>query len=68
MKAVIDARKKHIGKLCFFDNVYMYDTSAIPQMTENADSCTEQKGVVMTTIARNDHEGSGENTLTALIA
>jgi nucleoside-diphosphate-sugar epimerase len=36
MKAVIDACEKHGSKLVFFDNVYMYDRTAIPFMTENS--------------------------------
>ena len=36
MQAIIDACKKHRSKLVFFDNVYMYDKSAIPHMTENS--------------------------------
>ncbi|HVN58233.1 MAG TPA: NAD-dependent epimerase/dehydratase family protein [Bacteroidales bacterium] len=36
MKSVIDSCKKHKAKLVFFDNVYMYDKSAIPFMTESS--------------------------------
>ena len=36
MKAVINACKTHNAKLVFFDNVYMYDTSAIPHMIETS--------------------------------
>jgi nucleoside-diphosphate-sugar epimerase len=36
MSAVIDSCEKHNAKLVFFDNVYMYDKTAIPFMTENS--------------------------------
>ncbi|MBI3235823.1 MAG: NAD-dependent epimerase/dehydratase family protein [Bacteroidetes bacterium] len=36
MKATIDACIKHQAKLVFFDNVYMYDVTNIPHMTEEA--------------------------------
>lgn len=36
MKQVIESCKKHHSKLVFFDNVYMYEKSAIPFMTESA--------------------------------
>lgn len=36
MKATIDACARHRAKLVFFDNVYMYDQTAIPHMTEES--------------------------------
>jgi nucleoside-diphosphate-sugar epimerase len=36
LNAVINACKKYLAKLVFFDNVYMYDKSAIPHMTETS--------------------------------
>jgi nucleoside-diphosphate-sugar epimerase len=36
MKTVIEACKKYNARLVFFDNVYMYDKSAIPFMTESS--------------------------------
>src|SRR6185369_3045865 len=36
MRATIDACIKHHAKLVFFDNVYLYDKSAIPYMTEDS--------------------------------
>ena len=47
MKAVINACKTHNAKLVFFDNVYMYDTSAIPHMIETSPiHAPSKKGVV----------------------
>ena len=34
MKNVIEACKQHHAKLVFFDNVYLYDKTGIPHMTE----------------------------------
>ena len=36
MRATIDACIKHNAKLVFFDNVYMYDTRALSNMTEES--------------------------------
>ena len=36
MKQVIDSCIRHNAKMVFFDNMYMYDRSAIPFMTETA--------------------------------
>jgi putative NADH-flavin reductase len=36
MSSVIESCKKHKAKLVFFDNIYMYDKSEIPHMTENS--------------------------------
>ena len=36
LDAVIQACKKHHAKLVFFDNIYMYDRSSIPYMTEKS--------------------------------
>jgi len=36
IKSTIDACEKYGAKLVFFDNVYMYDVSAIPHMTEES--------------------------------
>lgn len=47
LKAVIKACKQHGTKLVFFDNVYMYASSAIPHMTEVSPlSPPSKKGVV----------------------
>ncbi|MBK8080180.1 MAG: NAD-dependent epimerase/dehydratase family protein [Saprospiraceae bacterium] len=69
MKAVIDACKKHKAKLVFFDNVYMYDTSAIPHMTENSPiHAPSKKGVVRQQLHEMIMQEVEKNTLTALIA
>jgi len=36
MRATLDACIKHHAKLVFFDNVYLYDKSVIPHMTEDS--------------------------------
>src|SRR5262245_33578544 len=36
MRATIDACIRHHAKLVFFDNVYLYDKNAIPNMTEDS--------------------------------
>lgn len=47
MKAVIDSCKAHQARLVFFDNVYMYDRSAIPHMTEDSPlNAPSKKGAV----------------------
>ncbi len=69
LKAVIDACKAHQAKLVFFDNVYMYDKSAIPGMTEASPiNAPSKKGKVrqqLHEIIMNEVE---KNALTALIA
>ena len=52
MRATIDACIKHNAKLVFFDNVYMYDKKAIPNMTEESplNPCSK-KGMVRHEIA-----------------
>jgi nucleoside-diphosphate-sugar epimerase len=52
MKATIDACIKHNARLVFFDNVYMYDKSEIPHMTEDsAINPPSRKGAVRKHIA-----------------
>ncbi|MBK6785936.1 MAG: hypothetical protein IPG79_20950 [Saprospiraceae bacterium] len=68
MKAVIEACKNIRLNLYFLDNGYMYDTSAIPHMTENSPiHAPSKKGVARQQL----HEmimQEVEKTLTALIA
>ena len=53
MRATIDACIKHNARLVFFDNVYMYDISAIPHMTEESIyNPPSKKGVVRKQIAQ----------------
>jgi len=52
MRAVLDACIKHKAKLVFFDNVYLYDISAIPHMTEESPiNSPSEKGKVRQQIA-----------------
>lgn len=52
MRATLDACIKHKAKLVFFDNVYMYDRTAIPHMTESSKlNPPSKKGMVRKEIA-----------------
>lgn len=52
MKNVINACQTHSAKLVFFDNVYMYDPTHIPNMTEDTPVApTSNKGKVRAQIA-----------------
>lgn len=52
MKATIDACIRHRAKLVFFDNMYLYDSTAISHMTENAPiNPPSKKGLVRKEIA-----------------
>ncbi len=52
MRATLDACAKHGAKLVFFDNVYMYADSEIPNMTENSRIApSSKKGLVRKEIA-----------------
>lgn len=52
MTTVIDACKKHNAKLVFFDNIYMYDSSALNGMTEKSPiQPPSKKGMVRAEIA-----------------
>ena len=69
MKAVINACKVHNAKLVFFDNVYMYDKSAIPHMTENSPiHAPSKKGLVRQQLQEMIMNEVEKNNLTALIA
>jgi nucleoside-diphosphate-sugar epimerase len=69
MRATIDACKKHNVKLVFFDNVYSYDISAIPHMTEASPlNPPSKKGAVRKEIADMILNEVKAGTLTALIA
>ena len=57
------------GKLVFFDNVYMYDQSAIPHMTEStAINAPSKKGVVRQELHEMIMKEVDNGSLTALIA
>lgn len=69
LKAVINACKTHNAKLVFFDNVYMYDKSAIPFMTENSPiHAPSKKGKVRQQLHEMIINEVEKSTLTALIA
>ncbi|MBK7009750.1 MAG: NAD-dependent epimerase/dehydratase family protein [Saprospiraceae bacterium] len=69
MKAVINACKTHNAKLVFFDNVYIYDTSAIPHMIETSPlHAPSKKGEVRQQLHEMIMSEVEKNTLTALIA
>ncbi|MFA6946449.1 MAG: NAD-dependent epimerase/dehydratase family protein [Pedobacter sp.] len=69
MKATIESCIKHQAKLVFFDNVYMYDKSAIPNMTEDSlINPPSKKGLVRKEIAEMLLKAVEEKKLNALIA
>ncbi len=69
MKAVINACKAHNAKLVFFDNVYMYDKSAIPHMTETSPiHAPSKKGEVRQQLHEMIMNEVEKKNLTALIA
>ena len=69
MQAVIQACKNHNAKLVFFDNVYMYDSSAIPHMVETSPiNAPSKKGGVRQRIHEMIMKEIENNSLNALIA
>nr|MBK9652480.1 NAD-dependent epimerase/dehydratase family protein [Bacteroidota bacterium] len=69
MQAVINACKKNNAKLVFFDNVYLYDKSAIPHMTETSAIATvSKKGKIRRELHEMIMNEVEKKTLTALIA
>ena len=69
MRAVIDACKRHQSKLVFFDNVYLYDQSAMSHMTEASPvNPPSRKGEVRRQIAEMLMQEIKDGKLTALIA
>jgi nucleoside-diphosphate-sugar epimerase len=69
MKATIESCIRHQAKLVFFDNVYMYDKSAIPNMTEDSPiNPTSKKGLVRKEIADMILKAVAEKKISALIA
>lgn len=69
MTAVIKTCKKHNAKLVFFDNVYMYAKSAIPNMTENSPiQPPSKKGEVRKQLHEMVMTEVTQNSLSALIA
>jgi nucleoside-diphosphate-sugar epimerase len=69
MKATVDACEKHGSKLVFFDNVYLYQKSATPHLTENsAIGAQTQKGKVRQQVAQMVTDAHEQGRVTALIA
>lgn len=69
MQAVIDACKTYHAKLVFFDNIYMYDKSTIPYMTEDSPiHAPSKKGEVRQRLHEMIMSEVDKGTLTALIA
>lgn len=69
MREVIASCKKYNSKLVFFDNIYLYDKSEIPHMTENSlIKPSSKKGKVRAEIAKMVTGEIENKTLTALIA
>lgn len=69
LEEVILACKKHNAKLVFFDNIYMYDKSEIPYMTESAKiNAPSKKGKVRQQLHEMIMNEVANGSLTALIA
>lgn len=69
IQAIINACKMHGAKLVFFDNVYMYAKSFIPNMTENsAQQPPSKKGIIRKLIQDMIMNEVEKGDLTALIA
>lgn len=69
MQSVIDACIRHNAKLVFFDNVYLYDRSAIGHMTEESKvNPPSEKGIVRKQVAGMLMEAVQKGRLQALIA
>jgi nucleoside-diphosphate-sugar epimerase len=69
LKEVINACKTYNSRLVFFDNVYMYDKSAIPFMTETSPiQAPSKKGAVRQLLHEMIMNEVEKGTLTALIA
>lgn len=69
IRNVIDACKRNNSKLVFFDNMYMYDKSAIPFMTEESPiNPPSRKGAVRARLHEMIMDEVDKGKLTALIA
>jgi nucleoside-diphosphate-sugar epimerase len=69
MRATVNACIKHNARLVFFDNVYCYDISAIPHMTEDSpNNPPSRKGAVRKQIAQMIMDEVKAGKLMALIA
>lgn len=69
MQNIIDACIAHNCKLVFFDNVYMYDKNAIPNMTESSPvNPPSKKGKVRAGLVQMINEAIANKGLKAIIA
>lgn len=69
MREVINACKSHNARLVFFDNVYLYDRSSIPNMIETSPiNAPSKKGMVRQQVHEMIMKEVKNNSLTALIA
>jgi nucleoside-diphosphate-sugar epimerase len=69
MKSVIEACKENGAKLVFFDNVYLYDKSAIPFMTEDSPvNPPSEKGQVRKIVYNMIMDEIGRGNLECLVA
>jgi nucleoside-diphosphate-sugar epimerase len=69
MRETLDACARHGARLVFFDNVYMYDRSAIPAMTEDSlINPPSEKGKVRAQIAEMLLQDARAGKVKALIA
>lgn len=69
MQNVIAACLAHDSKLVFFDNVYMYDQKAIPNMTETSPlNPPSKKGEVRLQLVEMIHAAISKKNLNAIIA
>jgi len=69
IRNVVDACLEHRCKLVFFDNVYMYDKDAIPNMTEDSPMVPpSRKGAVRLEVVRYIFEAMHTRNLKVLIA
>ncbi|MFN4147306.1 MAG: NAD-dependent epimerase/dehydratase family protein [Runella sp.] len=69
IRTVIEACAKHNAKMVFFDNVYMYDSSEIPHMTEDSKmNPISEKGKVRKQLVDMIWEAQKAGKITALIA
>lgn len=69
MQNVISACLSHGSKLVFFDNVYMYDKAAIPNMTESSPlNPPSKKGQVRLQVVKMIEDAIANKNLKAIIA
>ena len=69
VKSVIEGYKKHKAKLVFFDNIYMYDVSAIGNITEDAPiNPPSKKRKIRSEIATMITDAMADGSVNALIA